>query len=70
LRFGELEDLIDWDLGPFLEGADQWMTVYTLDFIKSLSSAIGLNYAEVLAGLAIDAPEATISPPQAASEQQ
>jgi transcriptional regulator with XRE-family HTH domain len=47
----ELEDLIDWDLGPFLEGADQWMTVYTLDFIKSLSTAIGLNYGEVLPGL-------------------
>jgi transcriptional regulator with XRE-family HTH domain len=47
----QLEDLIDWDLGPFLEGADQWMTVYTLDFIKSLSTAIGLNYGEVLAGL-------------------
>jgi DNA-binding XRE family transcriptional regulator len=49
----QLEDLIDWDLGPFLEGADQWMTVYTLDFIRSLSAAIGLNYGEVLAGLAI-----------------
>jgi transcriptional regulator with XRE-family HTH domain len=47
----ELEDLIDWDLGPFLEAADQWMTVYTLDFIKSLSTAIGLNYGDVLAGL-------------------
>jgi hypothetical protein len=38
------------------------MTVYTLDFVKSLSTAIGLNYGEVLAGLAIDTPEATISP--------
>jgi transcriptional regulator with XRE-family HTH domain len=57
----ELEDLIDWDLGPFLEGTDHWMTVYTLDFIKSLSSAIGLNYGEVLAGLAIDAPKATMA---------
>lgn len=47
----ELEDLIDWDLGPFLDGADQWMTVYTLDFIKRLSTAIGLTYGEVLAGL-------------------
>jgi len=56
------QDLIDWDLGPFLEGTDQWMTVDTLDFIKSLSTAIGLNYGEVLAGLAIDAPKATISP--------
>lgn len=52
----ELEDLIDWDLGPFLEGADQWTTVYTLDFIKSLSTAIGLNYGEVLAGVAMDSP--------------
>jgi DNA-binding XRE family transcriptional regulator len=47
----ELEDLIDWDLGPFLEGADQWTTVYTLDFMKRLSTAIGLTYGEVLAGL-------------------
>lgn len=47
----ELEDLIDWDLGPFLEGAEQWMTVYTLDFLKRLSTAIGLTYEEVLAGL-------------------
>ena len=30
----ELEDLIDGDLGPFLEGADQWTTVYTLDFTR------------------------------------
>jgi transcriptional regulator with XRE-family HTH domain len=57
----ELEDLIDWDLGPFLDGLDQWMTVYTLAFLKSLSTAIGLSYAQVLAGLAIDAPEAAKS---------
>jgi transcriptional regulator with XRE-family HTH domain len=49
----ELEDLIDWDLGPFLEGTDQWMTVYTLDFMRSLATAIGLSYGEVLAGLAL-----------------
>ena len=47
----ELEDLIDWDLGPFLEGTDEWTTVYTLDFMKRLSTAIGLTYGEVLAGL-------------------
>jgi transcriptional regulator with XRE-family HTH domain len=57
----ELEDLIDWDLGPFLDGVDQWMSVYTLDFIKSLSTAIGLSYGEVLAGLAIDAPDEVIA---------
>ena len=31
-----LEDEINWDLGPFLDGVDEWMTVYTLDFIRSL----------------------------------
>jgi len=60
----ELEDLIDWDLGPFLEGADQWMTVYTLDFVKRLSTAIGLSYGDVLAGLS-DPTEATRSIPAA-----
>lgn len=46
-----LEDQINWDLGPFLEGADQWMTVYTLDFIRSLATATGLGWEGMLAGL-------------------
>jgi transcriptional regulator with XRE-family HTH domain len=58
----ELEDPIDWDLGPFLEGAEEWINVYTLDFIKSLSTAIGLDYGDVLAGLS-DPKESIRSPP-------
>lgn len=29
---------------PFLDGADQWMTVYTLDFIRNLAAAVLSGY--------------------------
>jgi transcriptional regulator with XRE-family HTH domain len=51
-----LEDEINWDLGPFLDGADEWMTVYTLDFIRSLATVMGAEWGSVLAGLSADRP--------------
>ena len=46
-----LEDEIDWDLGPFLEGADEWRSVYTIEFIKKLAAAIEVDWQILLAGL-------------------
>jgi transcriptional regulator with XRE-family HTH domain len=46
-----LEDLIDWDLGPFLEGNDEWVSVYTIEFIKKLAIAIEVDWQVVLAGI-------------------
>ena len=46
-----LEDEIDWDLGPFLEGCDEWMSVYTIEFIKKLAIAIEVDWQVVLAGI-------------------
>jgi hypothetical protein len=49
-----LEDEIDWDLGPFLEGTDGWMSVYTIEFIKKLAIAIDVDWRVVLAGISDD----------------
>ena len=46
-----LEDEIDWDLGPFLEGLSAWGTVYTIGFIKALSAAMSLDWRAVLGGI-------------------
>jgi transcriptional regulator with XRE-family HTH domain len=46
-----LEDVIDWDLGPFLDGSDAWMSVYTIEFIKKMASAIEVDWQVVLAGI-------------------
>jgi len=46
-----LEDLIDWDLGPFLEGCEGWASVYTIEFIKKLATAIAVDWQVVLAGV-------------------
>jgi transcriptional regulator with XRE-family HTH domain len=46
-----LEDEIDWDLGPFLEGTDEWMSVYTIEFIKKLAMAIEVDWQVVLGGI-------------------
>jgi transcriptional regulator with XRE-family HTH domain len=46
-----LEDEIDWDVGPFLEGSDQWTSVYTIEFIKKLAMAIEVDWQIVLAGV-------------------
>ena len=49
-----LEDEIDWDLGPFLEGSEGWMSVYTIEFIKKLAIAIEVDWQVVLAGISND----------------
>jgi transcriptional regulator with XRE-family HTH domain len=46
-----LEDVIDWDLGPFLDGSDAWTSVYTIEFIKKMASAIEVDWQVVLAGI-------------------
>jgi transcriptional regulator with XRE-family HTH domain len=50
-----LEDVIDWDLGPFLEGSDEWISVYTIGFIKKLAVAIEVDWQIILAGIGNDA---------------
>ena len=46
-----MEDELDWDLGPFLEGRDEWLSVYTIEFIKKLAMAIEVDWQVVLAGI-------------------
>jgi transcriptional regulator with XRE-family HTH domain len=46
-----MEDEIDWDLGPFLEGSGEWTSVYTIEFIKKLAMAIEVDWQVVLAGI-------------------
>jgi len=54
-----LEDEIDWDIGPFLEGSSEWTSVYTIEFIKKLAMAIEVDWQIILAGVSIeDAPPA------------
>jgi transcriptional regulator with XRE-family HTH domain len=48
-----LEDEIDWDIGPFLEGLNEWESVYTIAFVKRLSDALGLDWRAVLQGIAV-----------------
>jgi transcriptional regulator with XRE-family HTH domain len=47
-----MEDTINWDLGPFLEGSDEWTTVYTIDFVRQLATAIEVDWQVLLAGIA------------------
>ena len=47
-----MEDTINWDLGPFLEGSDEWTTVYTIDFVRQLAIAIEVDWQVLLAGIA------------------
>jgi transcriptional regulator with XRE-family HTH domain len=46
-----MEDTINWDLGPFLEGSDEWATVYTIDFVRRLAIAIEVDWQVLLAGI-------------------
>lgn len=46
-----LEDQLDWDLGPFLEGLEQWTSVYTLEFLERLALAMGVDWRRLIAGL-------------------
>jgi transcriptional regulator with XRE-family HTH domain len=47
-----IEDTINWDLGPFLEGSDEWATVYTIGFVRQLAIAIEVDWQVLLAGIA------------------
>jgi transcriptional regulator with XRE-family HTH domain len=46
-----MEDTLNWDLGPFLEGSNEWATVYTIDFVKHLATAIEIDWQVLLAGI-------------------
>ena len=47
-----MEDTLNWDLGPFLEGSEEWTTVYTIDFVRQLATAIEVDWPVLLAGIA------------------
>jgi len=47
-----MEDTINWDLGPFLDGSVEWTTVYTVDFVRQLATAIEVDWQVLLAGIA------------------
>jgi transcriptional regulator with XRE-family HTH domain len=47
-----MEDTLNWDLGPFLEGSEEWTTVYTIDFVRQLAKAIEVDWQVLLAGIA------------------
>lgn len=49
-----MEDTLNWDLGPFLEGSDEWTTVYTIDFVRQLAMAIEIDWQVLLAGIAAE----------------
>lgn len=46
-----LEDVIDWDIGPFLEASAEWPTVYTLEFLRRLATLVDLDWRRLLTGL-------------------
>jgi transcriptional regulator with XRE-family HTH domain len=46
-----MEDTLNWDLGPFLEGSDEWTTVYTIEFVRQLAIAIEVDWQVLLAGI-------------------
>ena len=48
-----MEDTLNWDLGPFLEGSDEWTTVYTIAFVRQLATAIEVDWQVLLAGIAV-----------------
>jgi transcriptional regulator with XRE-family HTH domain len=47
-----MEDTLNWDLGPFLEGSNEWSTVYTINFVRQLAIAIEVDWQVLLAGIA------------------
>jgi transcriptional regulator with XRE-family HTH domain len=46
-----MEETLNWDLGPFLEGSEEWATVYTIDFVRQLATAIEVDWQVLLAGI-------------------
>jgi transcriptional regulator with XRE-family HTH domain len=49
-----MEDTLNWDLGPFLDGSEQWTIVYTIEFIRQLATAIEVDWQVLLAGIAAE----------------
>ena len=49
-----MQDTLNWDLGPFLEGLDEWTTVYTIEFVRQLATAVEVDWQVLLAGIAAD----------------
>jgi transcriptional regulator with XRE-family HTH domain len=49
-----MEDVLDWDLGPFLEGSNQWTTVYTIEFVRKLATAIEVDWQVLLAAIELE----------------
>jgi transcriptional regulator with XRE-family HTH domain len=47
-----MEDTLNWDLGPFLDGSEEWTTVYTIEFVRQLATAIEVDWQVLLAGIA------------------
>jgi transcriptional regulator with XRE-family HTH domain len=47
-----MEDTLNWDLGPFLEGSDGWTGVYTIEFVRQLATAIEVDWQVLVAGIA------------------
>jgi transcriptional regulator with XRE-family HTH domain len=47
-----MEDTLNWDLGPFLDGSEEWTTVYTIEFVRQLATAIGIDWQVLLAAIA------------------
>ena len=47
-----MEDTLDWDLGPFLQGSAEWTTVYSIEFVRKLALAIEVDWQVLLAGIA------------------
>jgi transcriptional regulator with XRE-family HTH domain len=46
-----LEDAIDWDLEPFLQGTPEWTSVYTIEFLKKLSVPTEIDWQVLLGGI-------------------
>jgi transcriptional regulator with XRE-family HTH domain len=46
-----MEDTLNWDLGPFLEGSEGWTTVYTIEFVRQLATTIEVDWQVLLAGI-------------------
>jgi transcriptional regulator with XRE-family HTH domain len=49
-----MEDTLNWDLGPFLNGSEGWTTVYTIAFVRQLAETIEVDWQVLLAGIAAD----------------
>jgi DNA-binding XRE family transcriptional regulator len=44
----EFEDVVGWSLSEFMESERKALDFYNIDFLKSLSEALGVNYLEAL----------------------